>query len=435
MGEPSKLARHCVKIGSGATPRGGKDAYLQSGPYSLIRSQNVYNDRFSLSGLAFISKEQADALSNVEVMQGDVLVNITGDSVARVCQVDPVVLPARVNQHVAIVRPNNKTLDSAFLRYWFVTRETQNHLLALASAGATRPALTKAMLENLTVPDVGIDDQRAIAAVLSALDDKIELNRRMNETLEASARALFRDWFVDFGPTRAKMAGAAPYLAPDLWSLFADALDDDGKPDGWEPEPLTDFFDIIGGGTPKTSVPEFWDGDVPWFSVVDTPSAGSVFVVDTEKTITQAGVAGSSARIIDEGTTIISARGTVGNLAIAARPMTFNQSCYALAGKGEAGSTFVYLAAQNMVSTLKAMSHGSVFSTITRDTFHSITMAKPSPVILSAFESAASYLFDQIKANVLESCTLAETRDLLLPKLMSGEIRVAQAEKLAGDCL
>ncbi|MDN3711743.1 hypothetical protein QWZ10_07695 [Paracoccus cavernae] len=125
---------------------------MPSGPFSLIRSQNVYNDRFSVSGLAYISQEQANALKAVEVLAGDVLVNITGDSVARVCQVDPSILPARVNQHVAIIRPDNENIDAGFLRYWFVTHETQNSLLALASAGATRPALTKAMLENLEVP-------------------------------------------------------------------------------------------------------------------------------------------------------------------------------------------------------------------------------------------------------------------------------------------
>jgi type I restriction enzyme S subunit len=113
--------------------------------------------------------------------------------------------------------------------------------------------------------------------------------------------------------------------------------------------------------------------------------------------------------------------------------MTFNQSCYALAGRGGTGSAFVYLAAQNMVSTLKAMSHGSVFSTITRDTFHSITMPKASPKLLAAFEIAASCMFDQIKSNVLESRTLAQTRDMLLPKLMSGEIRVADGARTADD--
>jgi type I restriction enzyme S subunit len=441
-----RLGDYCLKIGSGATPRGGKEAYLAEGPFSLVRSQNVLNDRFSFGGLAFISQAQADQLSNVEVQMGDVLLNITGDSVARVCQVDPAVLPARVNQHVAIVRPNPEVIDARFLRYFFVSPEMQAHMLGLAASGATRNALTKGMIEKFEIPAVPLPEQRAIAATLGALDDKIELNRRMNETLEAMARALFRDWFVDFGPTRAKMAQSAagaknqndltaPYLSPALWPLFPDRLDDAGKPEGWEVQPLTAFFAIIGGGTPKTSNPALWDGPIPWFSVTDTPAQGSVFVTATEKTITEAGLVGSSARLIPKGTTIISARGTVGNIAVAGCEMTFNQSCYGLSGTRPVGDCATYLIAQNMVSQLQAMAHGSVFSTITRQTFDALSLPMPSPRVLSAFEDAVSPQFEMILANVNESRTLAQTRDLLLPRLMSGELRVAGAARTLEEVL
>ena len=133
----------CTKIGSGATPRGGKEVYLEDGPYALIRSQNIYNAGFTRDGLAFISDEQAEALRNVEVLPDDVLLNITGDSVARVCQVDVAVLPARVNQHVAIVRPDPDTLDPGYLRYYLASPAVQAMLLSWAGSGGTRNALTK----------------------------------------------------------------------------------------------------------------------------------------------------------------------------------------------------------------------------------------------------------------------------------------------------
>ncbi len=271
-----------------------------------------------------------------------------------------------------------------------------------------------------------LKNQLAIAFLLTVLDDKIELNRRMNETLEAQARALFRDWFVDFGPVKAKMAGDTPYLAPDLWSLFPNRLDDGGVPEGWKFSPLTEHFEIIGGGTPKTSTADYWNGPIPWFSVVDTPSACDVFVFRTEKTITQEGVENSSARIVRAGTTIISARGTVGNRAMAAQDLTFNQSCYALQGLNGASDEFVYLAAGHMVDRLKSMAHGSVFSTITRKTFEGLSLAQPDVALHEAFRTLVSPLFCKIRANVAESHTLAQTRDLLVPKLMSGEIRVAE---------
>jgi type I restriction enzyme S subunit len=137
-----QLGKICLKIGSGATPRGGKDAY-RGGNTALIRSQNIYNNRFIRDGLAYINDSQAQELRNVIVEKNDVLLNITGDSVARCCQVDPDVLPARVNQHVAIIRTKPEMLDACFLRYVLVSPSMQDHLLALASAGATRNALTR----------------------------------------------------------------------------------------------------------------------------------------------------------------------------------------------------------------------------------------------------------------------------------------------------
>ena len=243
----------CTKIGSGATPRGGKDVYLQDGSYTLIRSQNVYNDGFHHDGLAFIDERHADELRNVEVFEGDVLLNITGDSVARVCQVVPDVLPARVNQHVAIIRPDSVNLDAGYLRYYLVTPEMQTLLLSWAGSGGTRNALTKGMIESLEISLPPLPKQRAIAHILGTLDDKIDLNRRMNETLEEMARALFKSWFVNFDPVRAKMEGrwrrgqSLPGLPAEHYDLFPDRLvpsDFGDIPEGWEVQSLGDCFDL-----------------------------------------------------------------------------------------------------------------------------------------------------------------------------------------------
>ncbi len=301
--------------------------------------------------------------------------------------------------------------------------------------GSPIPSTTRAAVyvRDLSVPSH--DEQKAIASILGALDDKIDCNRRMNETLEAMARAIFKDWFVDFGPTKAKMEGRAPYLVPEIWSLFPDRLDDEGKPEGWNHASLSHFFTILGGGTPKTTEQKYWGGRILWFSVVDAPAGGDVYVIQTEKHITPQGLEGSSAQLVPAGTTIISARGTVGKLAMAAQEMTFNQSCYGLRRVPPVGDVFVYMAAKHMVSKLRQMSHGAVFSTITRQTFEAISLPAPQPQLLETFEDTASPFFDQIKANVLQSLSLAQTRDLLLPKLMSGEIRVKDAEKAVGDVL
>ncbi len=193
-----KLKDLCLKIGSGATPRGGKETYLEDGPFALIRSQNVLDFFFSFDGLAFINQDQADQLSNVELEEIDVLLNITGDSVARVCQVPKELLPARVNQHVSIVRPIRSKILPEYLKYYLLNPSFKNYMLALASVGGTRNALTKGMIEEFDIKVPPLPIQERIVSILSSLDDKIEINRQTNATLEAIAQAIFKEWFVDF---------------------------------------------------------------------------------------------------------------------------------------------------------------------------------------------------------------------------------------------
>lgn len=177
----TKLGDVCTKIGSGATPRGGKEAYKPAG-IPIIRSQNVLDWSFSEAGLAFIDTKQAAALASAEVRSGDVLLNITGDSVARACMVPPSQTPARVNQHVSILRAGEK-VDPMYLLCFIQSRKA--HLLKLASSGATRNALTKGMLEALTIELPALSQQRAIANVVAAIQARIALNNQINGYLAA----------------------------------------------------------------------------------------------------------------------------------------------------------------------------------------------------------------------------------------------------------
>ena len=178
----TKMIDICEKIGSGATPRGGKEAYCDEG-ISLVRSQNVLDFAFSLVGLAYINDEQAQKLNNVEVHEGDVLLNITGDSVARACMMDSVFLPARVNQHVAIVRGKENKVINSFILYFLQWQK--GYLLQLASAGATRNALTKGMIEQLEINLPSMNEQKKIVAILDSIQQKIQLNQKINDNLAA----------------------------------------------------------------------------------------------------------------------------------------------------------------------------------------------------------------------------------------------------------
>lgn len=177
-----KMKEICLKIGSGATPKGGKEAYIDSG-ISLIRSQNVLDFNFSYDGLAHINEQQADKLNNVIVESGDVLLNITGDSVARVCMVEDDVLPARVNQHVAIIRANNEMVLNSYLLYYL--QMTKPYLLQLAAGGATRNALTKGMIENLEIEIPSLEEQKRIVSLIDDIQRKNKVNNEINDNLAA----------------------------------------------------------------------------------------------------------------------------------------------------------------------------------------------------------------------------------------------------------
>ena len=317
-------------------------------------------------------------------------------------------------------------VDTRYLYYVMCTTEYRDEVLASAT-GTTVKHTSPERIGRFTFKIPPLPEQRAIAHILGTLDDKIELNRRMNQTLEAMARAIFQDWFVDFGPVRAKIEGQDPYLPSELWDLFPDDLVDSelGEiPEGWEVGVLHDIVELLSGGTPRTSVPDYWDGNIPWYTPKDAPDPSDIFALSTERSITQAGVDNSSTKVLPTGTTIISARGTVGRLACLGVPMAMNQTCYGIRGACGYPDHFTYWNIKNSVNGLLTKTHGTIFDTITRETFQvAETILVPTQVAL-AFESTVNDLMGQIRWNLKESRCLAAQRDVLLPKLVSGELRL-----------
>ena len=418
-----KLKELTSKIGSGATPRGGKGAYKESG-ISLIRSQNVLDFSFSSEGLAFIDDDQAAALKNVTLESQDVLLNITGDSVARVCKVPDQWLPARVNQHVAIVRADEKLFDADFLLYSLLSRENKNLLLTMAGAGATRNALTKTMIEEFEISIPGIKEQKSIASILSALDDKIELNLQMNKTLEEMAMALYKHWFVDFGPFQ-----DGEFVASELGEI----------PEGWKVKRLDDICEkIYSGGTPKTSKREYWGGDIPWLSSGETRSS---YILDTEKKITALGLNKSSARMASKYDVVIASAGqgkTRGQTSLLLLDTAVNQSVLCLrAKKSEIHPLTLFCDLKNRYSEFRNISDS--FSTrgslTTKLIGEQIKLALPPIEIKESFHKNLEYFINYQETLLLENITLTQLRDTLLPKLISGEVRVKDVEKTLTEVL
>ncbi|RUO45874.1 restriction endonuclease subunit S [Pseudidiomarina donghaiensis] len=328
------------------------------------------------------------------------------------------------------------------------------------NVGSGVPTLNRNHLSSILIDDKGRQFEDEVAKILGDIDDKIELNTQTNQTLEQMAQAIFKSWFVDFDPVKAKMetlaAGGSNEDAelaamsaisaktidelhsmkasnPEAFAnlaetaaLFPAAVQDSelGEiPEGWEVKTLSSMIRLTGGGTPKRSEEKYWNGDIPWFSVRDVPSDGNVFVVDTEEKITELGLKKSSTKILPKGTTIITARGTVGKLALVGTDMCMNQSCYGIRGK-EVGDFYNYFNLKEAVATLQRNTHGAVFDTITTKTFDTYSLAFGGLEIANSFDGLIAPLLQKVEGNGRQNRELAALRDTFLPKLLSGEVEL-----------
>jgi len=284
--------------------------------------------------------------------------------------------------------------------------------------------------QPLLVPP--LDEQRRIARILGALDDKIELNRKMNQTLEVIARTLFKSWFVDFDPVRAKSEGRDTGLPAHIADLFPSSFVDSelGEiPEGWSVCGLLEMADLLSGGTPSTSNADYWDGSIGWVSAKDVVSAAGGYLLATDRKITELGVAHSATRILPKNTTILTARGTVGANCLLASPMAMNQTNYGLRGKGILGDYYINGLVKSVVNELRQSAYGTIFDTITTRTLSGIYIVLPNSSICDIFEGKMSTLYARSLHNLEETHTLTELRDILLPRLLSGELRVPAAEE------
>jgi type I restriction enzyme S subunit len=428
------LGEITTKIGSGATPTGGEDSYLpERMQFALVRSQNVFDRHFESTGLAFISDEQANRLQGVVLQPGDLLLNITGDGItfSRACAVPVDVLPACVNQHVAIVRVNGAVADPGYVLSYLTHPAVKSYIESF-NAGGSRRAITKGHIESFEIA-LPPAEQRAIAHILGTLDDKIELNRRMNEMLEAMARALFKSWFVNFDPVRAKAEGRAPGLPQPLADLFPDRFEDSelGEiPAGWRVASLPELVEV----NPPRSLRK---GQVaPYLDMANMPtsSARALAVVDREFSSGMRFTNGDTlvARItpcLENGKTCFVdflAEGQVGwgsteYIVLHPRPPLPSTYAYYLA-RSEVFRTF---AIGNMTGT-------SGRQRVPAESLTQFAMVRPSEEIAELFGRITADSQRLMKANDDEAGTLAALRDTLLPKLISGELRMKDAERFLG---
>ena len=411
-------------------------------PVRLCNYTDVYYNSSIHQNMSFMEATASDReIAKCALTSGDVL--ITKDSE----KYDDIGVPAFVmddvpdlvcGYHLAILRPDAKRIHGRFLFYALNANDAQTQFHYYAN-GITRFGLRKADIGLVEIPLPCLEEQRAIAYILGALDDKIEVNRRMNETLEAMARAIFKDWFVDFGPTRAKAEGREPYLAPEIWDLFPDALDDDGKPVGWNRErignhvsaarglsytgagltddtngiPLHNLNSILEGGGYKNDGLKFYSGD---YKQTHLLRPGDLIVANTEQ--------GFGHLLIGYSALIPAWVGMEG---------IFSHHIFKIEPHTTSSLSRVWLHFALSTSWLgeevRRYSNGTTINMLPRDALQLPLAIVPSSGLVQAFDALVGPKLRRQEDAVEESRTLTQTRDLLLPKLMSGEIRLRDAEE------
>ena len=359
---------------------------------------------------------------------GDVLLT-TEAPLGEVAQIsDPNIALA---QRVITLRGKKNFLNNDFLKYLLISPQSQAELSG-RSSGTTVLGIKQSELRKIKLRIPEYQQQEKIAVILKSLDDKIELNRKMSETLEEMARAIFKSWFVDFDPVHAKARGEKPAGMPDeIADLFPSEFvhsDQLNKPipKGWEVKPLGEVFESFGGGTPSTKEPEYWvDGIYYWATPKDLSNLNEPIVFNTERKLTEKGLNKVGSGLLPQGTVLLSSRAPIGYIAISETPIAINQGFIAIKENKFFSKYFIYFWCKENIEIIIANANGSTFLEISKKNFRNINSVFPvDEKIISAFTSIVEPIFQLIQKNIIEKNTLTELRDSLLPKLISGEIEV-----------
>src|SRR5690625_545900 len=300
------------------------------------------------------------------------------------------------NQSCYGVRANKNSTNEYV--YYLLKDRISNFLQF--SHGGVFDTITRDTFKEIDILLPPLPEQRAIASVLSSLDDKIDLLHRQNQTLEQMAETLFRQWFIE----------------------EAD--------EGWEEGRLNDVLTVKGGTTPSTKNPDYWDGDIYWTSPRDITTLNSIYLFDTERKITEAGLKKISSGLLPKGTLLMSSRAPVGVLAFSEVPIAINQGYIAILDDRGISTEFVYLWLKANMDYVQSFANGSTFLEISKSAFKSLEIQIPPEELRNEFQERIIPNFKKIKSNQSQIRTLTALRDTLLPKLMSGEVRVQQESKI-----
>ena len=409
MSEWKELSSITSKIGSGLTPRGGNSVYTDNG-ISLIRSQNVLDMDFSTENLAYIDEVQAEKLKNVIVEKNDILLNITGDSIARCTIVPEEILPARVNQHVSIIRCKN-TEQSKYVMYYL--QYIKKYLLQISKVGGTRNALTKEAIGKLPIKIS--DDCNKISKILDNIDQKIHTNNQINQELEAMAKTLYDYWFVQFDfPDQ----NAKPYKSSGGKMVYHPELKRE-IPEGWGVDSLWNIANFYNGLAMQKYRPDTNEDD--YLPVIKIREMLNGFSKDTER----ARLDIPSEAVVDRGDILFSWSATLEVIIWGKEKGALNQHIFKVTSDTYPKS-FIYFELKSYLKVFKAIAElrKTTMGHITQDHLKQAKIVVPPIELISKLDAKLQPIM--LKQQILENQNqeLTQLRDWLLPMLMNGQVKV-----------
>lgn len=419
---------------SGGTPKKSVDEYWQGGEIPWISAATLKDSMVSTSE-TMITQQGLSQGSRL-AKKDDILLLVRGSGLFKGIPMARVISDVAFNQDIKAIRAKPVINPKFLFASLFGLRSKLEELLEFTGIGAGKIDLKK--LKELRIPVPSPSEQNWVAELLGRIDAKIANNRALAADLEAIARAIFKSWFVGFDPVKAKMEGRTPAgMDADTAAFFPDELVESELgviPKGWEPAAISELCEIVGGATPSTKNPDFWDGGTHmWATPKDLSALQAPILRVTARQITNAGVAKISSGLLPVGTVLLSSRAPIGYLAIASVPTAINQGFIAMKPKTNVSNIFLLLWASLSMDEIIASANGSTFQEISKKAFRPIRLVKPSREVMREFDHIVRPLFNRIETLEHESAELSEFRDSLLPRLISGKIRLPEAQSLTEE--
>ncbi len=415
------------------TPPASEEGY----PYIAI--PQLKNGHISLEGVRRISHvDYLEWTKKLKPQANDVIVVRrcnSGDS-AHV----PAGLDCAIGQNLVVLRASGERVRPDFLRWLLKGPEWWAQVSKFINVGAVFDSLRCRDIPNFELMIPPLVEQAEIARVLGAIDNRITLLRETNATLEAIAQALFKSWFVDFDPVHAKAEGRQPEgMDAPTAALFPDSFEESELglvPKGWAVKPVGDAVDCLGGGTPDTKEASYWEpAEHCWTTPKDLSGLQSPVLLRTERQLSTLGLAKVSSGLLPAGTLLLSSRAPIGYLAIAQMPVAVNQGYIAIPSGGVLSPVYMLFWCRQNMEGIKGRANGSTFMEISKKAFRPIPALVPTADVLDAFANIAEPLFERLIENERQAQTLTQLRDTLLPRLISGQLRLPEAESLLEKAL